>query len=129
MNNAVMFTWEAIYPLFAFTRNSLGGLELSVGLPGVQEHSRRCALPRQTQTIGVVLAFSALLSILQTVFIFPVLHRMIPETLYLQLCERSGDGYKWDPNLDQVWRLTPSPSFFSLFFGRPSTWIMDEWVW
>lgn len=30
VNNAVMFSWEAVFPLFAFTRKGLGGLELSV---------------------------------------------------------------------------------------------------
>ncbi|RSH81462.1 hypothetical protein EHS25_006819 [Saitozyma podzolica] len=30
VNNAVMFSWEAVFPLFAFTRKELGGLELSV---------------------------------------------------------------------------------------------------
>ncbi|CAD6578555.1 MAG: hypothetical protein TREMPRED_002215 [Tremellales sp. Tagirdzhanova-0007] len=68
MTNSITYSWEAIYPLFAFTNTSLGGLQLS------------------TQTIGVVLALSAVLSIFQTIFIYPVLHRAIPENLYLRLC-------------------------------------------
>jgi hypothetical protein len=30
VNGAVVFSWEAIFPLFAFTSPSLGGLGLSV---------------------------------------------------------------------------------------------------
>ncbi|KAI9635727.1 major facilitator superfamily domain-containing protein [Dioszegia hungarica] len=68
LTNAVQFTFEAIYPLFAFTRKDLGGLELP------------------TDTIGVVLGFSAALSIFMTISLFPVLHRAIPEDIYLVLC-------------------------------------------
>jgi len=32
INNGVMFSWEAIYPLFAFTSVELGGLGLEVRL-------------------------------------------------------------------------------------------------
>lgn len=68
LNNAISFTWEAVYPLFAFTRIDLGGLQLPA------------------QKIGVILAFSAVLSIFLTVFIFPMLHRAIPENLCLRMC-------------------------------------------
>jgi hypothetical protein len=30
VNNAVQFSFEAVFPLFAFTRKDLGGLELPV---------------------------------------------------------------------------------------------------
>lgn len=36
LSNLVMFSWEAIFPLFAFTSKDLGGLGLSV--------SSQCAL-------------------------------------------------------------------------------------
>ena len=32
LNNGVMFSWEAIYPLFLYTRWSLGGLGLTVSI-------------------------------------------------------------------------------------------------
>ncbi|WWC58113.1 uncharacterized protein I303_100648 [Kwoniella dejecticola CBS 10117] len=68
MNNAVMFSWEAIYPLFGFTSKNLGGLGLS------------------TQTLGLVLGFSAGLSILMTIFVFPLLHSKLSEAACLRLC-------------------------------------------
>ncbi|WWC66835.1 uncharacterized protein I206_100742 [Kwoniella pini CBS 10737] len=68
MNNAVMFSWEAIYPLFGFTSKSLGGLGLS------------------TQALGLVLGFSAGLSILMTIFVFPLLHGSLSEATCLRLC-------------------------------------------
>ena len=34
--NSIMYTWEAIYPLFAFSSTSLGGLQLSVRLQSYQ---------------------------------------------------------------------------------------------
>ncbi|TXT16068.1 hypothetical protein VHUM_00571 [Vanrija humicola] len=66
--NIIMFSWEAIYPLFAFTDKKLGGLQLS------------------TQTIGLLLALGAGLSIVLTIFLFPVLHRIVPENAYLTFC-------------------------------------------
>ncbi|KAL1413255.1 DNA ligase (ATP) [Vanrija albida] len=66
--NMVQFSWEAIYPLFAFTDKNLGGLQLS------------------TPTIGVLLALGAGLSITLTIFLFPVLHRIVPENSYLGFC-------------------------------------------
>jgi hypothetical protein len=39
--------------------------------------------------IGVVLAFSAVLSILMTALVFPMLHKTLPESLYLKLCTSS----------------------------------------
>jgi len=68
LHNAILFAWEALFPLYGFTRKSLGGLELS------------------TQTLGIVLAISALFSILLTVFLFPVMHRMLPSSVFLRLC-------------------------------------------
>ncbi|WRT63848.1 uncharacterized protein IL334_000773 [Kwoniella shivajii] len=68
MNNAVMFAWEAIYPLFGFTNKNLGGLGLS------------------TQTLGVVLGLSAGLSILMTIFVFPLLHGSLSESVCLRIC-------------------------------------------
>ncbi|ORY34238.1 major facilitator superfamily domain-containing protein [Naematelia encephala] len=68
LNNGVMFSWEAVYPLFAFTPKHLGGLGMS------------------PQEIGLVLALGAFLSIFMTIFIFPLLHRSIPENQYLRLC-------------------------------------------
>jgi hypothetical protein len=67
--NMIMFMWDAVYPLFSFTSRELGGLGLD------------------TQTIGLILAFSATLCILMTVFVYPYLHKRIPEPLYLKLCE------------------------------------------
>ena len=58
-----------MFPLFAFTSVKLGGLGLDI------------------QTIGVILALSALLSIGMTAFVFPVLHRIIPGRIYLVSCE------------------------------------------
>ncbi|OCF59654.1 hypothetical protein L486_02326 [Kwoniella mangroviensis CBS 10435] len=68
MNNAVMFSWEAIYPLFGFTSKNLGGLGLS------------------TQALGLVLGFSAGLSIFMTIFVFPLLHGSLSESTCLRLC-------------------------------------------
>jgi hypothetical protein len=44
MNNGVMFSWEAIYPLFLYTRPELGGI-------GLQVNSRCClgTYPRYTR--------------------------------------------------------------------------------
>lgn len=39
--------------------------------------------------IGVVLALSAVLSIFMTAVVFPMLHRALPEPLYLKLCTSS----------------------------------------
>ncbi|GMK59936.1 hypothetical protein CspeluHIS016_0901530 [Cutaneotrichosporon spelunceum] len=61
LSNLVMFSWEAIFPLFAFTGKDLGGLGLS------------------TPQIGVILAVSAGLSIAMTSIVFPRLHKRIPE--------------------------------------------------
>lgn len=36
--------------------------------------------------IGIVLAISALLSILMTVFLYPALHKTLSQTTYLRLC-------------------------------------------
>lgn len=33
INNGVMFSWEAVYPLFAYTSVELGGLGLGVSTP------------------------------------------------------------------------------------------------
>ncbi|WWC85817.1 uncharacterized protein L201_000684 [Kwoniella dendrophila CBS 6074] len=68
MNNAVMFSFEAIYPLFGFTSKNLGGLGLS------------------TQALGLVLGFSAGLSILMTIFVFPLLHGYFSEATCLRIC-------------------------------------------
>ncbi|KAL7418720.1 hypothetical protein Q5752_006403 [Cryptotrichosporon argae] len=69
LNNGIMFSWEAIYPLFAFTDQKLGGLGLT------------------TEMIGVVLAFGAALSIFMTVFLFPRLHAAVPsDDLFLKIC-------------------------------------------
>jgi hypothetical protein len=40
--------------------------------------------------IGVVLALSAVLSILMTALVFPMLHSALPESLYLKLCTSSS---------------------------------------
>jgi hypothetical protein len=69
VNNAVMFSWEAIFPLFAFTSANLGGLGLT------------------TQQIGVVLAASAGLSIAMTIWIFPIAHKSMSEGNMLRVCE------------------------------------------
>ncbi|WVR03616.1 hypothetical protein IAU60_000608 [Kwoniella sp. DSM 27419] len=68
MQNAVQYSWEALYPLYGFTSKSLGGLGLS------------------TSTLGVVLGLSAGLSILMTIFVFPVLHSSTSESTCLKLC-------------------------------------------
>ena len=36
VTNSITYSWEAIYPLFAFTNTSLGGLQLSVRSPSHQ---------------------------------------------------------------------------------------------
>lgn len=69
VNNGVMFSWEALFPLFAFTGKSIGGLGLS------------------TQQIGVVLSISAALSIVMTIFMFPILHKSMSEANLLRICE------------------------------------------
>ena len=80
INNGVMFSWEALYPLFAYTSVPLGGLGLDV-----RAMTSRSSL--QVRTIGIILALSALLSIAMTAFVFPVLHRRIPEKHYLAVCK------------------------------------------
>ena len=40
----------------------------------------------QVDAIGMVMAVSAGLSIIMTVFVFPYLHHRIPENLFLRLC-------------------------------------------
>lgn len=40
LSNLVMFSWEAVFPLFAFTSKELGGLGLSVSSPAVPADGR-----------------------------------------------------------------------------------------
>ncbi|WVF66037.1 hypothetical protein IAT40_000775 [Kwoniella sp. CBS 6097] len=68
MQNAVQYSWEAIYPLFGFTSKNLGGLGLS------------------TQALGMVLGLSAGLSIAMTVLVFPIFHGSMSESTCLKLC-------------------------------------------
>merc|ERR1712166_891694 len=68
INNGVMFSWEAVYPLFAYTSVELGGLGLGISM------------------IGTILALSAMLSIAMTAFVFPIMHRSISEKHLLTLC-------------------------------------------
>ncbi|KAK8845553.1 hypothetical protein IAR55_006268 [Kwoniella newhampshirensis] len=68
LHGAIMFSWEAVYPLYGYTSKELGGLGLS------------------TQTLGVILGLSAGLSIFMTIFVFPVLHGSLSEHRCLLLC-------------------------------------------
>ncbi|WWD22504.1 hypothetical protein CI109_106997 [Kwoniella shandongensis] len=68
LHNAIMFSWEAVYPLYGYTSKELGGLGLS------------------TPTLGVILGLSAGLSIFMTIFIFPILHGFFSEHRCLLLC-------------------------------------------
>ncbi|WVQ78021.1 hypothetical protein IAT38_000102 [Cryptococcus sp. DSM 104549] len=68
LHNAVMFAFEAVFPLFGFTSKELGGLGLS------------------TQTLGIIIGLSAGSSILMTAFVFPILHGSMSENRCLLLC-------------------------------------------
>ncbi|OCF44118.1 hypothetical protein I317_02072 [Kwoniella heveanensis CBS 569] len=68
MQNAVQYSWEAIYPLYGFTSKNLGGLGVS------------------TQALGLVLGLSAGLSIAMTVLVFPIFHGSMTESTCLKVC-------------------------------------------
>ncbi|WVQ80872.1 hypothetical protein IAT38_002979 [Cryptococcus sp. DSM 104549] len=68
LHNAIMFSYEAVFPLFGFTSRELGGLGIS------------------TQTLGVILGFSAALSIVMTIFVFPSVHSSMLEHQCLLMC-------------------------------------------
>ncbi|WVQ76195.1 hypothetical protein IAR50_005857 [Cryptococcus sp. DSM 104548] len=68
LQNAIMFSFEAVFPLFGFTSKELGGLGLS------------------TQELGIILGCSAGLSIAMIVFVFPPLHAKVPGNKCLVLC-------------------------------------------
>ena len=88
--SALQFCFEAVFPLFAFTHPDLGGLGLPVSLVTFSLPRRCMTLTIQTQTIGFILAMSALMSIAMTLVLFPLLHRAISSEYYLSFCEWQG---------------------------------------
>ncbi|OXG20565.1 hypothetical protein C366_02100 [Cryptococcus neoformans Tu401-1] len=68
LQNAIAFSFEAVFPLFGFTNKALGGLGIS------------------TRKLGVILGCSAALSIFMMIFVFPVVHSSMPENRCLLLC-------------------------------------------
>ncbi|ODN96307.1 hypothetical protein I350_08329 [Cryptococcus amylolentus CBS 6273] len=68
LQNAIMFSFEAVFPLFGFTSKELGGLGLS------------------TQELGIILGCSAGLSIFMIIFVFPPLHAILPGNRCLLVC-------------------------------------------
>ncbi|XAO26623.1 hypothetical protein I312_105461 [Cryptococcus bacillisporus CA1280] len=68
LQNAIAFSFEAVFPLFGFTNKEFGGLGIS------------------TQKLGIILGCSAALSIFMTIFVFPVVHSSMPENYCLLFC-------------------------------------------
>lgn len=95
----------------------------------------------KTYTIGIIVGFSAGLSIFMTTTLFPILHRIIPQDTYLTLC-RSMTALrqkKWKL-IDQVYFAMPSqpysfPWYMPLIKLRPdldwagtlSLWWASKW--
>lgn len=83
VNNSVQYGWEAMWPLFAFTSQDLGGL----GLPVSSTAQLQCLSPSNTKIhqIGIVLATSAVWSIVMTSMIYPHVHARMREDNCLRL--------------------------------------------
>ena len=83
MNDGVVFTWDAVFPLFAFTSPDFGGLGFSVNPDSLTFANE------QTRTIGLIMMCSACLCVLMLIFVLPMMHRYFSFQTLVTICEHS----------------------------------------